>query len=325
MYCSNCGNKLKEKVNFCEKCGHPVKHHNNTGIDVHKKIEEEKIIKEVDNKDKVNFFIVPTGRLILFSILSFGFYSIYWFAKNFYVLKDRRKLRGKKTKEWWAIFNTITSNTLFHEFYLMYQEATGKKFKVPSEVFAILYFILMVAGSYILLTPIVFIFTALIFQSLLKKYKYIGFYNCEKSKFNKKELLIVIIGIAIIFLSYWSQSESIIDKKLTYSDMQEIASDINKDLPEMMDSDTRLDNVTVEKDGGLTYNYTLINYLKSDFRYGEIKNSLIEGITENICTNPNMEIYVDNNTTFYYQYFDKEENLIETISVFPYIDCASYK
>jgi ribosomal protein L37AE/L43A len=324
MYCSNCGNKLKEGVNFCEKCGHSVKEDNNTHIATHKKLMEEKIIREVDDKDKIDFFIVPTGRLILLSILSFGFYSIYWFAKNFYAIKNRRKLRGEKTKEWWAIFNTITSNTLFHEFYLMYHEATGKKFKVPSWVFAILYFILMVASSYVLLTPIVFISKALIFQSLLKKYKYIGLYHCKKVKFKTKEIGIVIIGIVIISLSYWSQSEDIKNTKLTYSDMQEIVSDMNKDLPEMMDSDTRLDNVIAGEDS-LTYNYTLINYLKGDFEFNEIKNSLKEGIVKGICTSSDMEIYVNNNTTFYYQYFDKDDNFIETISVFPYIDCSSYK
>ena len=106
--------------------------------------------------------------------------------------------------------------------------------------------------------------------------------------------------------------------------MQEIVSDMNKDLPEMMDSDTRLDNVIAGEDS-LTYNYTLINYLKGDFEFNEIKNSLKEGIVKGICTSSDMEIYVNNNTTFYYQYFDKDDNFIETISVFPYIDCSSYK
>lgn len=324
MYCTNCGNKSKEGANFCGNCGGSVKEISHTeNIDKKAQPEIEKVIKKIEDKDKVNFFIVPTGRLVIFSILSFGFYSVYWFAKNFYALKERRKLRGKKTKEWWAIGNAVMSNLLFSEFYLIHKEATGKKFKVPSWVFAILYFVLIVSSSYLLLSPIVFIATALIFQSVLKKYEYIGFYNYKKAKFNKKELGIIFVGIAIVLLSYWSQSGDISNTKLTYSDLQEIASDANKDLPEMIDEGTRIDYVT-GGDGTLTYNYTLINNDKTDFEYNFFQKSLKEEMTKNICTNPDYDSFIENNIVLKYKYFDKNKILIDEITIFTGADCSPY-
>lgn len=312
MYCQNCGNKIEKDSNFCGNCGSNLKQN----------VENLVIIEEVENIKKVNFFVVPTGRLILFSILSFGFYSIYWFAKNFYAISERRKSRGKKTKEWWGIFNTITSDVLFSEFYLMHKEKTGKKFQVPSIVFSVLYFILMITSSYILLTPVVFIVAAMIFQSSLKKHhKTIDLYNYKKAKFNIKELLIVILGIAIIGLSYWSQQSEEVDT--SYSVMQEVAESINEDLPEMVDEDTRIDYVT-GGDDSLTYYYTLINNESTDFEYGIFQKDIKQGMIKNICINPDYDFYKENNIVLNYNYFDKNKNFIDKITIYTGTDCLQY-
>ena len=329
MYCSNCGTKLEEELNFCSNCGNSLKKISpDESPDVYKQAEkkEEKIIKKIEDKDKVDFFIVPVGRLILFSILSFGFYSLYWFSKNFYAIKNRRKLREKETKEWWGIFNFITSNVLFSEFYLIYEEATGKKFKVPSWVFSLLYFVLTIVGLLFLFSPIIFIVTILIFQSMLKKYEYLGFFNYKKSKFENREILIVLVGIALLALSFWSQfNQSTVDTvnntNLTYSDLKEVADYANKDLPKMLDVDTRFDNINPGEDN-LTYNYTFVNYNKSDLVEGFLNENLKSDLVYNICKNPDMKIFRDSNTIFYYQYFDMNNNLIEKISIYPEADCA---
>lgn len=186
MFCSTCGAELKKDFKFCQKCG------------------QEKIVpleandSSFKNNEKIEFFIVPTLRLIVFSILSFGFYSVYWFALNFNAIEKRRKSRKQKTHtNLWAFFNMLTSEILFKELSLIKKESTGKGFKISPAILGVFYFVFMVLGSYILLSPFVFIFTALTFQKKVKEYEVYGLSNYKKAKFSWKEVLVVFISLFI--------------------------------------------------------------------------------------------------------------------------------
>jgi len=79
MKCKKCDNLVGNNFKFCNKCGESL------DVDV-------KFKKNLDKKEdteNVDFFMVPTWRLVIFSILSFGFYSVYLFSKNFSAIKKR--------------------------------------------------------------------------------------------------------------------------------------------------------------------------------------------------------------------------------------------
>ena len=117
--------------------------------------------------------------------MSFGLYSLYWFALNFNAIEKRRKKRGKKTHSTlWGIFNTLTSEILFRELDLIKKETTGKGFKISPAVLGVIYFVFMVFGGFVLLSPFVFIATVLIFQKKVKDYSSNGASVYKQAKFN---------------------------------------------------------------------------------------------------------------------------------------------
>lgn len=185
MYCQNCGEKLKTNDKFCPSCGEKV-----LNEDMNPK-------SEVDKTADVTFVVISSTRLIIFSLLSFGFYSVYWFALNFAAIKERREARDKKTQpKLFGLFNTLTAQILFDELHLILKEGRGRGFRIHPFFYALLHFIGMV-----ILAPITFIITALVFQAHLNEYQNVGGYNIEKIRVRLWELFIVVIGILFFILS----------------------------------------------------------------------------------------------------------------------------
>lgn len=333
MYCTKCGFKLAEESKFCPKCGEELIN----------KLEKNKINDEVilKNTEKVDFFIVPTTRLVIFSILSFGFYSVYWFSLNFSAIEKRRKARNQKTHTTlWAFFNTLTSEILFKELSLIKKEATGKGFKTSPAILGVIYFIFMVFGGYILLSPFVFIYTALTFQKKVKEYNVYGLSSFNKAKFNWREIVVVTIGMIFFVISFASgmaeleesgvnennkevpYSSEIVNNKdeFTQEVLQSVAIDANKELPKMLDSETRLDSVSAINKG-LNYNYTLVNFNKTDLADGAINDTLKADMIKSMCASPDMKFYTDNKAIMKYSYYDKNNVFIESIIINTGTDC----
>lgn len=323
MNCKKCNNHIGNNFKFCNKCGEAVA--NEDVVSVNKP-------KEIKN---VDFFIVPTGRLVLFSILSFGFYSVYWFSHNFSAIKERRALRGKETRSGiWALLNTLTSELLFNELDLMLKESRGKGLGVSTGLLGVLYFVAMLAGGRLLLTPFVFIITATLFQRALKKYQYIGLFNYKEAKFQWKELVFVILGFLFVVgsivntvmnsnydTSYNASTSLEQEAGLKASTMQDISAELNKKLPTMVDADTRLDS-TYGIGNSLTYKYTFINLSKSDFSGISLNQESGPRIINSVCTSPEMAFFVQNKSVIRYSYYDKDGIFVETISVDTETDCT---
>lgn len=338
MFCKKCGFKLLEGSEFCSKCGEDLKNKS-------KESKKEEIGTSaaivLKNAEKIDFFIVPTVRLVIFSILSFGFYSVYWFSLNFSAIEKRRKNRQQKTHTTlWAFFNTLTSEILFKELSLIKKEATGKGFKISPAILGVIYFIFMVFGGYIFLSPFVFIYTALTFQKKVKEYQSYGLSNYNKAKFNWREIVVVIMGIVFVIIGLASEMSELennsidnTDKEALYSSgivndkneftqetLQYVVNELNRSLPEMIDSETRLDSLSVIN-RGLNYNYTLVNLRKNDLEDGAINDALKMDMKKEVCSNLDMKFYIENKAVMEYSYYDKNNQFIERITIDTGIDC----
>lgn len=109
MYCVNCGNKISDDSKFCEKCGAKI------GNNIVKENSENHTSEVVPNETKplssYEFLHIPVDRLIWASILSFGFYRIYWFCENWSAI---RKVTGEKMMPFWrGVFSVFWSGEPF--------------------------------------------------------------------------------------------------------------------------------------------------------------------------------------------------------------------
>lgn len=123
--------------------------------------------------------------------------------------------------------------------------------------------------------------------------------------FDKKKVFGMITGVAAFFISYYVVQQVFfkpptIDKQLTKA-----TSEINKNCPIMVDSQTKLDNTISLADNILQYNYTLVNLLKDSINVNELENSIKPNILNTIKTSPDLETFRNNDVTIAYNYKDK--------------------
>jgi len=83
--------------------------------------------------------------------------------------------------------------------------------------------------------------------------------------------------------------------------LQGAAKMLNKQLPLMVDSDSKLVKATAEGKT-LTYHYTLIKYSADDLDPEALKETLKPMVTQQTCTMPNLRPVVDKGATIRYQY-----------------------
>lgn len=132
------------------------------------------------------------------------------------------------------------------------------------------------------------------------------------------------IGFIIVFAIFYAighfAGESIIkifNKPAFNKEMMQMASEMNKNCPIMLDAQTRLDNTIALPDNVFQYNYTLINSEKASLDIEGLKKYLEPIIYNGAKTNPEMKLFRDNKTTLNYYYKDKSGVYLFTISVTP--------
>lgn len=107
-------------------------------------------------------------------------------------------------------------------------------------------------------------------------------------------------------------------KTSTYnSELMEIASELNRTCPFMVDAETRLDNAIVLPNNVFQYDYTLINTDKESVNIDEARKYLEPTMVNLIKTNPDMKYFRDNKITINYSYKDKNGIFLLTISIRP--------
>ena len=135
-----------------------------------------------------------------------------------------------------------------------------------------------------------------------------------KRKLDIKTILGFVLGFFVMF--YFSQyffNPSIdIDKELA-----KVSSEINKNCPLIIDQYLTLDNTTTYPNKTLQYNYSIVEYEKSEINLDTVKKYVFGGVLENIKNNPDMKTLKDNKVTFNYYYKDKNGKFVTKYIVTP--------
>lgn len=194
MYCTNCGEKIKEGENFCGKCGKP---------------------REIQSGPAIKYFAISPKRLALLSILTLGTYEIYWFYKNWEAVK---KAEGQKVSPFWrAIFVIFYCHSLFKKV-LASAKSSGYQNSYSPGWLATAYILLLLVinglgnvESYdIWFNLLWLIIASTTFIPLLAIQKAINFNNGKikgdaglKREFSGGEVGVVVVGAILFLLVLW--------------------------------------------------------------------------------------------------------------------------
>lgn len=105
-------------------------------------------------------------------------------------------------------------------------------------------------------------------------------------------------------------------KSIINDTMIKTASDMNKQLPMMVDKDTRLDNVAVLNQR-YKYFYTMVSSSYGDFNQDYLAKNFAPIVKNRVCTTKEMKSIFDNKYTVDYVYRDKNGKNITTITITP--------
>ena len=95
------------------------------------------------------------------------------------------------------------------------------------------------------------------------------------------------------------------------------ASQMNKNLPMMVDKETRLDNTMPGPDKTIIYRYTLINRSAAEVPKDRLITAIRPQAVANYKTSESMKDFRNNGVTMQYQYSDKSGIFIAEFSVGP--------
>ena len=104
-------------------------------------------------------------------------------------------------------------------------------------------------------------------------------------------------------------------------DLDDIVNDMNRKCPMMIDSETRLDKISVDDPSFLSYHYSLVNIEASRVDTHQFRLAMWPGLLSTIRLSPEMQKLREEEVTIRYYYNDKNQ---EPISVFVFAP-ADYK
>lgn len=107
------------------------------------------------------------------------------------------------------------------------------------------------------------------------------------------------------------------DEQLFVNDLKKISEDVNKKCPQMLDSETRLDGISVEEPNTLIYNYTLVNAEVSDADTHQFYLAMWPGLLSYIKVSKEMEKLRENQTIIHYVYKNKNDKLFYRFKIYP--------
>jgi hypothetical protein len=135
-------------------------------------------------------------------------------------------------------------------------------------------------------------------------------------KQNSKSIKTVLFFVISFFVMFYV-AQSLFKKPSIDVVMMEVASELNRACPIMVDKDTRFDNAISLPKKVFQYNYTLINLEKTTVDVEEIREFLLPNIINTIKTNPDMKFTRDNDLIVKYYYKDKNGDYLLTVTVNP--------
>ena len=140
----------------------------------------------------------------------------------------------------------------------------------------------------------------------------------KKQKNSPKKKLLVALVFVVSFAVAFIVVQQLVQRVFTFDEvLMKTASELNEACPLMVDAETRLDNAAAMPNNTFQYNYSLMTLVKDSMDISSFEAYLIPQITNNIKTNPDMELFRVNQVTMNYKYVDKNGVFVTKISVGP--------
>lgn len=126
---------------------------------------------------------------------------------------------------------------------------------------------------------------------------------------------ILLVGCSLYLkqIKYVPETLSIEEK------LVQLANEMNKKLPKMLDSETTLDTVHTYS-GNLQYRYSLVNYSASDIDVSVLHKNMRPSLVEAACSNSTTASLMQEGVRVSYTYLDKSGEYITSINV-KHSDC----
>ena len=133
----------------------------------------------------------------------------------------------------------------------------------------------------------------------------------------KKKWISSLAGIVTFLFVYWAVQHFFFSAPVLDTQLNAIASELNKSCPMMIDKETQFDNAVAMPNKVFQYNYTLVNMIKGKVDTVAIRNYIIPIATNNARTNPDMKYQRENNITLRYYYMDKNREYLFSFAITP--------
>jgi hypothetical protein len=139
----------------------------------------------------------------------------------------------------------------------------------------------------------------------------------EKPSANRTKLYGAIFGALMVGLTGWGVQHFLSMKPSPENELMQMANEMNKTCPVMVDAETQLDNGMAISKNTFQYNYTLVNMERAKIDTNEFKSYMLPNIIGPLRTNPQMKYFRDNKITMNYKYVDRKKEHVMIISISP--------
>lgn len=128
----------------------------------------------------------------------------------------------------------------------------------------------------------------------------------------KQSLFLLIITLYALLIQCGGGRESRLHDKLA-----QMASELNKSAPVMLDAYTRFDQAIVTDNNHFRYHYTVLNTENPDSLLSERLQGLTDNIRTMFSTNTDLAIFRENSVVLEYIYNDEKQQMLRSITIQP--------
>lgn len=148
---------------------------------------------------------------------------------------------------------------------------------------------------------------------------------------NLKTLAISAVGLVLVLLATGisdgvdhqtvrhffvkeAQAQRVSDSEIE-TVLRTVTEQMNKQLPQTIDRETRLDGTISGPGRRFQYLYTMLNHDVSGIDVPAFELQIRQHLTNGVCTNPAMKVFMDNDVDMVYSYRDRSSRHITSVSV----------
>jgi hypothetical protein len=144
--------------------------------------------------------------------------------------------------------------------------------------------------------------------------------NASNEVYNKKQKTITTITLAVllsIILSFAIYKLVSSSPKTKDESLSELVENVNKMCPVMIDTETRLNKVTVSADKTVQFDFVLVNISATQMDVELLKSRIEPSLINEVKTNAQMKAFRDNQAILQYDFSDKKGTFLFSTVVKP--------